>query len=222
VTATTGESNPFQYAGRENDGTGLYFNRRRYYVPEWGRFLSEDPLGFAGGLNRYTYAGNDPINWLDPSGLDPVPGNQLPIGPDGIVYQPDRRGLAPRDKDGNEIELHHRDQNPDGPIDEMTDEEHNKQDHSRRPGVDHGSKWRTWRERYWRQQWDNGRFRGLPVWRGPGPSPQLKLPLFAVRDPAWQPIPGVPWWIFLLPSGGGGGGGGEFGSTRPWVLTPGF
>jgi RHS repeat-associated protein len=76
VTQSTGESNPFQYAGRENDGTGLYFNRRRYYVPEWGRFLSEDPLGLEGGLNRYTYAGNDPINWTDPSGTTAV------FGPD--------------------------------------------------------------------------------------------------------------------------------------------
>jgi RHS repeat-associated protein len=52
TTASTGEANPFQYAGRENDGTGLYYNRHRYYVPEWGRFMSEHPLGFAGGMNR--------------------------------------------------------------------------------------------------------------------------------------------------------------------------
>jgi RHS repeat-associated protein len=65
TSQSTGEANPFQYAGRENDNTGVYYNRSRYYVPEWGRFMSEDPLGFAGGLNRYVYAGNDPINWLD-------------------------------------------------------------------------------------------------------------------------------------------------------------
>jgi RHS repeat-associated protein len=71
VSQSTAESNPFQYAGRENDGTGLYYNRRRYYVPEWGRFLSEDPIGLAGGLNRYVYANNNPINGSDPSGLLP-------------------------------------------------------------------------------------------------------------------------------------------------------
>ena len=36
-------SNPFQYTGRENDGTGLYFYRARYYLPKLQRFMSEDP-----------------------------------------------------------------------------------------------------------------------------------------------------------------------------------
>jgi RHS repeat-associated protein len=70
---STGESNPFQYAGRENDGTGVYYNRARYYVPEWGRFMSEDPLGFAGGLNRYTYADNNPLAATDPLGFALAP-----------------------------------------------------------------------------------------------------------------------------------------------------
>jgi RHS repeat-associated protein len=70
TSQSTGEANPFQYAGRENDGTGLYYNRHRYYVPEWGRFMSEDPLGFAAGLNRYVYADNNPLGASDPSGLD--------------------------------------------------------------------------------------------------------------------------------------------------------
>jgi RHS repeat-associated protein len=36
--------NPFQYTGRENDGTGLYYYRARYYSPELQRFISEDPI----------------------------------------------------------------------------------------------------------------------------------------------------------------------------------
>jgi RHS repeat-associated protein len=44
----------------------LYYMRSRWYEAGTGRFLSEDPLG---GLNRYVYAGNDPINRSDPSGL---------------------------------------------------------------------------------------------------------------------------------------------------------
>jgi len=42
--------------------------RARYYDPDLGRFLSEDPIGISGGLNLYAYAGNDPVNLWDPSG----------------------------------------------------------------------------------------------------------------------------------------------------------
>ncbi len=62
-------ANPLQYAGRENDGTGLYFNRVRYMSPGLQRFISEDPLGFAGGSNVYAYADSNPINYVDPFGL---------------------------------------------------------------------------------------------------------------------------------------------------------
>jgi RHS repeat-associated protein len=66
-----GESsdNPFQYTGRENDGTGLYYYRARYYSPELQRFISEDPFGLAGGINLVAYAGNSPLNYVDPLGL---------------------------------------------------------------------------------------------------------------------------------------------------------
>jgi RHS repeat-associated protein len=63
-------ANPFQFTGRENDGTGLMYYRARYYAPGWGRFISEDPIGVLGGLNRYGYAGNNPISYIDPLGLD--------------------------------------------------------------------------------------------------------------------------------------------------------
>jgi len=62
--------NPFQYTGRENDGTGLYYYRARYYNPAMKRFISEDPIGFWGGdVNFYAYVGNNPVNWVDPYGL---------------------------------------------------------------------------------------------------------------------------------------------------------
>jgi RHS repeat-associated protein len=64
-------SNLAQYTGRENDSTGLYYYRARYYNPMLGRFISEDPIGFAGGPNFYAYVGNDPINWVDAMGLRP-------------------------------------------------------------------------------------------------------------------------------------------------------
>jgi RHS repeat-associated protein len=71
-----GDPQPFQFAGRENDGTGLYYCRARYYVPDWGRFLSEDPIGFDGGLNPFAYCGDNPVNQTDPSGLW-VPSREL-------------------------------------------------------------------------------------------------------------------------------------------------
>jgi len=70
-TTTTGttSANSIQYAGRENDGTGLYFNRARYFSPKLGRFISRDPIGLDGGINTYAYVGGNPINYIDPLGL---------------------------------------------------------------------------------------------------------------------------------------------------------
>jgi RHS repeat-associated protein len=61
-------TNPFQFTGRENDGTGLYYYRARYYSPSLNRFISEDPIGLQGGPNPYAYVGGDPISRIDPNG----------------------------------------------------------------------------------------------------------------------------------------------------------
>lgn len=61
--------NAFQYTGRENDGTGLYYYRARYYDPELSRFISSDPIGLGGGINTYAYVGGNPISLIDPLGL---------------------------------------------------------------------------------------------------------------------------------------------------------
>lgn len=42
-----------------------------WFDPQIGRWLSQDPIGFAGGLNSYGYTGQYPINFVDPSGLRP-------------------------------------------------------------------------------------------------------------------------------------------------------
>jgi len=51
------------------DHSGLGYMRNRYYDPKSGRFTQEDPLGLAGGLNLYGFAGGDPVNFSDPFGL---------------------------------------------------------------------------------------------------------------------------------------------------------
>ncbi len=72
VAADTGLQTRLKLAGQQYDQeTGLYYMRARYYDPALGRFLSEDPIGIAGGLNLYAYAGNDPVNQWDPTGMDP-------------------------------------------------------------------------------------------------------------------------------------------------------
>ena len=75
IYSETGTLNqPFTFTGREFDPeSGLYFYRARYYDPRAGRFLTKDPIGFAGeDVNLYRYVQNNPINLLDSLGLDPV------------------------------------------------------------------------------------------------------------------------------------------------------
>jgi RHS repeat-associated protein len=66
-------SQSFTYTGEQVDGElGLVFLRARYYDPQVGRFITRDPFpGFADesvSLNRYTYASDNPVNNVDPSG----------------------------------------------------------------------------------------------------------------------------------------------------------
>ena len=83
--------NYFRYTGREFDTeTSLYYYRARYYDPQAGRFLSEDPLAFGAGVNFYRYADNNPVFWRDASGL-------FPSGPAAVMVPslllPGRRKL---------------------------------------------------------------------------------------------------------------------------------
>jgi RHS repeat-associated protein len=71
IVSTTGTlAQPFTFTGREFDHeTGLYYYRARYYDPMDGRFISEDPIGLMGGINEFSYAGNNAMNFVDPMGL---------------------------------------------------------------------------------------------------------------------------------------------------------
>ncbi len=67
---------PFKYVGQYGvmaEPNGLYYMRARYYDPSVGRFISEDPLGFGGGdVNLSAYVRNNPVNRIDPNGLNPA------------------------------------------------------------------------------------------------------------------------------------------------------
>ena len=87
-SSNPGFANPFQFTGRENDGTGLYYFRSRYHAPIHGRFASEDSIRLASlvglgnltallkedhsivttGLNLYAYVSDSPVNFTDPLG----------------------------------------------------------------------------------------------------------------------------------------------------------
>ncbi|MFQ3072461.1 RHS repeat-associated core domain-containing protein, partial [Neisseria polysaccharea] len=79
VTGTTHQ--PFrlqnQYCDRE---TGLHYNFFRYYEPNIGRFVNQDPIGLIGGMNLYQFAWNS-LNWTDTLGLARKPlKSRLPEG----------------------------------------------------------------------------------------------------------------------------------------------
>ncbi len=70
LRSVTGETyNPFRYCGEYLDAeSGLIYLRNRYYDPQTGRFITEDPA--KDGTNWYVYCGNNPVMFVDPSGLD--------------------------------------------------------------------------------------------------------------------------------------------------------
>jgi RHS repeat-associated protein len=72
VSQTGSAVSPYSYTGREYDPeSNLYYYRSRYYSPDVGRFLTEDPAGFTAGNNSYGYVGANPINFTDPTGECP-------------------------------------------------------------------------------------------------------------------------------------------------------
>jgi len=72
--ASTGTTrNDYRFGGAWGyltDSSGLLQLGHRFYWPEIGRFIQQDPIG--DGMNWYAYAGNNPLRWVDPRGLEPT------------------------------------------------------------------------------------------------------------------------------------------------------
>jgi RHS repeat-associated protein len=84
-----------RFAGQYADeSTGLHYNTFRFYDPDIGRFISQDPIGLAGGMNLYQYAPN-PVSWIDPlgwSGFDPFAVGEITHFPEDLHFGQNRIG----------------------------------------------------------------------------------------------------------------------------------
>ncbi len=73
IRSGTGSRGDFGFAGYfHHAATGLDFAEHRVYSPQYGRWLTRDPIGVAGGMNLYRYADDDPASLSDPSGNCPA------------------------------------------------------------------------------------------------------------------------------------------------------
>lgn len=96
-------TNPLRFTAREFDPeTGIYNYRFRYYDENIGRFLSEDPIGFGGGVDFYRYADGNPISANDPLGLETTvcyyPDTPVGHVGFGLPGEPFTSGFYPEDK----------------------------------------------------------------------------------------------------------------------------
>jgi RHS repeat-associated protein len=79
---------PFRYQGQYEDyETGLYYNRFRYYSPEEGGYISQDPIGIDSGVFGFYNHVHNPNMWIDVFGLDCKKVKELQEGGNGTVVR---------------------------------------------------------------------------------------------------------------------------------------
>jgi RHS repeat-associated protein len=143
LTASEFEQN-LRFQGQYfDDETGLHYNTFRYYDPQVGRFITQDPIGLSGGKNLYGYAPNangwvDPLGWAcwspkNVAGRKVYQRNDIfdPHYADDLGrtnLQRMRKGDAPIGNDGKEVNLHHLTQDEPGSMAEVLSSFHSKND----------------------------------------------------------------------------------------------
>ena len=112
VVDETGETliSRYLYTGREwDEEIGLQYNRARYYNPELGRFINEDPIGFeAKDSNLYRYVENSPIATVDPLGLHGlilVQSRSISYDDNGIKFASDIEDVADAHRRNPNLEI---------------------------------------------------------------------------------------------------------------------
>ena len=106
-SGTLAAANVYRFSSKEfHASSGLYFYGLRFYDPNLQRWVNQDPIGEAGGINLYGFVGNGPINGVDPYGLSWL-GDQMSqvfqgiydamMGPQPGVYNPNAKGALDAD-----------------------------------------------------------------------------------------------------------------------------
>lgn len=86
---------PFKFSTKPYDEeTGLSYYGYRFYMPAIGKWMTKDPLGERGGINLYGFVRNNPINRIDPLGLD----SSCDEGPCGTFKDIGKKKKPPEEK----------------------------------------------------------------------------------------------------------------------------